>query len=129
MDLTSAERWESADFNEILSELIENHPQFKELSKKFQNACRDAYESLKGKGVPEEDIIQILMLTDLQYELLNACTDAFAEILVGNCVPVKVKIPEHPTSNQALYLEMIGAPSGCLWGLDGSPEIETDGKI
>lgn len=43
-------RRESAGINEILSELMEQHPQFVKSANGFENACRGVYESLRNKG-------------------------------------------------------------------------------
>ena len=125
-------RRESAGINEILSELMEQHPQFVKSANGFENACRGVYESLRNKGIPEEDITQIMMLTDWEYELLNACADAIAEVLIGPNTQVTLRIPDNPTMKQALYLEMMKAlyqtVSGCTWGLEGSRQSETNNK-
>lgn len=115
------------DWGEFLSELLERNPKVQQSVEKVEQACRGLYNNLQAKGYPEEDIREILFMTDLAYELENACADATMQLVRENHVEVtmKIKIPEDQTELQRSYLKMLQAKyrttSGCFWGEFSSP--------
>lgn len=122
------------DWGELLSVLLECNHKVKKCFEKFEKTCRGKYRDLQAKGYPEEDIREILFLTDWQYELKNACADATVQLLKENHVEVamKVRIPEDQTELQKSYLKMLQAKyktsSGCLRGDFSPPQEQANDK-
>lgn len=116
------------DWGEFLCELLERNPKVQQSVEKVEQTCRSIYKNLQAKGYPEEDIREILFMTDLAYELENACADATVQFVRENHVEVamKIKIPEDQTELQRCYLKMLQAKyrttSGCLWGTNAPPQ-------
>lgn len=116
------------DWGELLSALWERNPKVQQSFAKFEQVCRDLYRKLQKKGYPDEDIREILFMTDLVYEMETAYADATMQIMEENSVEVTmmVKIPEDQTELQQRYLRMLQekykTSSGCRWGIQRSPE-------
>lgn len=118
------------DWGEFLCELLERNPEVQQSVEKVEQTCRSIYKNLQAKGYPEEDIREILFMTDLAYELENACADATMQIVRENYAEVTMKIgmPEDQTELQRCYLKMLQAKyrttSGCFWGEPSSPHSQ-----
>lgn len=117
------------DWGELLAELWESNPKVQASMAAFESECRNLYRNLRQKGYHEEDIREILFMTDISCEIMTACADATVEAVQDRRLEVccKAASSDTVTPRQEEYLKMLKAKysttSGCLWGSNAySPE-------